>query len=114
MEKLTVKKLYDLDHTIAKSLFETITYPWEALPKIKDYILALIEKGIPGYTLLEEGVLMGENVKIYPTATIEAPAIIGSGTEVRPGAFIRGSVITGEGCVIGNSSELNINSYNPL
>ena len=51
-------------------------------------------------------VLVGENVKIYPTATIEAPAIIGSGTEVRPGAFIRGSVITGENCVIGNSSEL--------
>ncbi|MBQ9767194.1 MAG: UDP-N-acetylglucosamine pyrophosphorylase [Lachnospiraceae bacterium] len=76
------------------------------LPKIKGYIVALIEKGIPGYTLLSDGVLVGENVKIYPTATIEGPTIIGSGTEVRPGAFIRGSVITGENCVIGNSSEL--------
>ncbi len=76
------------------------------LPKIKEYILALIAEGIEGYTLISEGVLVGENVKIYPTATIEAPTIIGSGTEVRPGAFIRGSVITGEKCVIGNSSEL--------
>ncbi|MBQ4145458.1 MAG: UDP-N-acetylglucosamine pyrophosphorylase [Clostridia bacterium] len=76
------------------------------LPKIKEYILKLIEKGIPGYTEIKEGVLVGENVKIYPTVTIEAPAIIGSGTEIRPGAFIRGSVITGENCVLGNSSEL--------
>jgi NDP-sugar pyrophosphorylase family protein len=76
------------------------------LPKLKQYITDLIERGIEGYTLIADGVLVGENVKIYPTATIEGPTIIGSGCEVRPGAFIRGSVITGEGCVIGNSSEL--------
>ncbi|MBE6656696.1 MAG: UDP-N-acetylglucosamine pyrophosphorylase [Ruminococcaceae bacterium] len=75
------------------------------LPKIKEYILSLIEKGIAGYTKYSDNVLIGENVKIYPTATIEGPAIIGSGSEVRPGAFIRGSVITGENCVLGNSSE---------
>ena len=107
MNKLVkTKELYASQPEYLVELFEGSEYPWEMLPKIKEYILALIEKGIPGYTLLEEGVLVGENVKIYPTATIEAPAIIGSGTEVRPGAFIRGSVITGEGCVIGNSSEL--------
>ena len=52
------------------------------------------------------GVLVGEGVKIAPTATIEGPTVIGAGTEIRPGAYIRGSVITGEKCVIGNSSEL--------
>ncbi len=76
------------------------------LPRIKEYIIALIDKGMPGYTKLSDGVLIGENVKIYENTVIEAPAIIGSGTEIRPGAFIRGSVITGENCVIGNSSEL--------
>ena len=76
------------------------------LPKIKEIAKKLIENGIEGYTLISEGVLVGENVKIYPTATIEGPTVIGSGTEVRPGAFIRGGVITGENCVIGNSSEL--------
>ena len=50
--------------------------------------------------------LIGENVKISHTATIEPPAVIGSGTEIRPGAYIRGNVITGADCVIGNSSEL--------
>ncbi|MBO5374121.1 MAG: UDP-N-acetylglucosamine pyrophosphorylase [Clostridia bacterium] len=87
-------------------LFNSCEYPWEILPRIKDYILSLIKEGLQGYTLLADNVLVGENVRIYDTAIIEAPAIIGSGSEVRPGAFIRGSVIVGEGCVVGNSSEL--------
>lgn len=105
-KQVKTKELYASQPDYLVKLFEESEYPWEMLPKIKDYILDLIEKGIPGYTLIADGVLVGENVKIYPTATIEAPAIIGSNTEVRPGAFIRGSVITGEGCVLGNSSEL--------
>ncbi len=99
------KDLYASQPEYLVELFESCEYPWEMLPKLKGYIQALIEKGIPGYTLYADGVLVGENVKIYPTATIEGPTIIGSGTEVRPGAFIRESVITGENCVMGNSSE---------
>ncbi|MBQ8758337.1 MAG: UDP-N-acetylglucosamine pyrophosphorylase, partial [Clostridia bacterium] len=76
------------------------------LPDIKAYILELIEKGLGDFDEISEGVYVGKNVKIYPTAVIEGPAIIGEGTEIRPGAFIRGSVITGANCVIGNSSEL--------
>lgn len=107
MNKLVkTTELYECTTEYLTPLFSESEYPWDMLPKIKDYILALIEKGIPGYKKIADGVLVGENVKIYPTATIEAPAIIGEGTEIRPGAFIRGSVITGKNCVIGNSSEL--------
>ena len=107
MNKLVkTKDLYASQPEYLVALFEESEYPWEMLPKIKGYITELIEKGIPGYTKISDNVMIGENVKIYPTATIEGPTIIGSNTEVRPGAFIRGSVITGEGCVIGNSSEL--------
>lgn len=107
MTKLVkTRDLFSSVPELLSPLFDSCEYPWEMLPKIKEYILSLIKKGIPGYTLIAENVLVGENVKIYDTATIEAPAIIGSGSEVRPGAFIRGSVITGECCVIGNSSEL--------
>ena len=106
IKKVKTSELFECKTEYIKELFENCEYPWEMLPKIKDFINSLIEKGIPGYKKIADGVLVGENVKIYPTATIEAPAIIGSGTEVRPGAFIRGSVITGENCVIGNSSEL--------
>lgn len=86
-------------------LFDLSTYPWDILPKIKDYIIRLTEKGIDGFCEISPGVLVGRNVKIYPTAVIEGPAIIGEGSVVRPGAFIRGSVVTGKNCVLGNSSE---------
>ena len=105
-KKVKTQELFDCQTPYLASLFEESEYPWDMLPKIKDLAKKLIEDGIEGYTLLCEGVLVGENVKIYPTATIEGPTVIGSGTEVRPGAFIRGGVITGENCVIGNSSEL--------
>ena len=107
MNKLVkTKDLFSVVPELLVPLFDSCEYPWEMIPRIKSYILELIEKGISGYTLISENVLVGENVKIYPTATIEGPAIIGAGCEIRPGAFIRGSVIIGEGCVIGNSSEL--------
>lgn len=103
---IKISDLYDCKTEYLISLFESCNYPWELLLQIKDCIYELFKEKPQGYTFLTETVLVGENVKIYPTATIEGPAIIGSGTEIRPGAFIRGSVITGEKCVIGNSSEL--------
>ena len=105
-KKVKTKELFECNNIYIKELFEQNEYPWEILPKIKEYIKKLIEEGIPRYTKLSDDVLIGENVKIYPTAIIEGPTIIGSGTEIRPGAFIRGSVITGENCVIGNSTEI--------
>ena len=106
IKSVKTKDLFDCQTPYLVDLFNECEYPWEMLPKIKDLAKKLVSEGIEGYTLLCDGVLVGKNVKIYPTATIEGPAIIGSGTEVRPGAFIRGCVITGENCVIGNSTEL--------
>lgn len=105
-KKVKTSELFDCRTEYLKPLFASCLYPWQMLPAIKEYASKLIDQGIEGYTLLSPGVLVGENVKIHPTATIEAPAIIGSGTELRPGAFIRGNVITGENCVIGNSTEV--------
>ncbi len=87
-------------------LFASCEYPWQILPKIKEQIKSLLETGIEGYHEIQDGVLVGEDVKIYPNVVIEPPAIIGSGTEIRPGAFLRGNVITGRNCVIGNSTEM--------
>ena len=99
------KDLFNCDIPYLKDFFAESEYPWDLLPKIKELVAKLLKEGIPGYKLLKEGVLVGEDVTIYPTATIIPPAIIGSHTEVRPGAFLRGNVITGENCVLGNSSE---------
>lgn len=107
MNKLVeTKDLFECKTVYLEKLFNDHKYPWEILPNIKGYINELIEKGLDGFEKIAEGVYVGKNVKIYPTAVIEGPVIIGEGTEIRPGAFIRGSVITGANCVIGNSSEL--------
>lgn len=104
-KKVKTAELYDCRVPYLKELFESNEYPWEMLPKIKDLIASLLDSGIEGFTLLKDGVLVGKNVKIAPTVTIDAPAIIGHNSELRPGAYIRGNVITGSGCVLGNSSE---------
>lgn len=102
IKKVKTKELFECEVSYLKELFDKCEYPWEMIPLIKEYINKITD----GFKEIEPGVFVGENVKIYPTATIEAPAVIGSGTEIRPGAFLRGNVITGENCVIGNSSEL--------
>ncbi|MBQ8538867.1 MAG: UDP-N-acetylglucosamine pyrophosphorylase [Ruminococcus sp.] len=107
MEKLTIKKLYDLDHTIAKSLFETITYPWEALPKIKDYILELgATLDCDKFDKIGEDIWVAKSAKIAPSASLNGPLIIDEEAEVRHCAFIRGSAIVGKNAVVGNSTEL--------
>lgn len=105
-KKVEIKDLFECKTPYLRELFRKHKYPWEILPEIKGYILDLIENGLEEFEEISENVYVGKNVKIYPTATVEGPAIIGAGTEIRPGAFIRGSVITGANCVIGNSSEL--------
>lgn len=102
---IKTKELFENVPSYLKPYFDEAQYPWEILPKIKEITAKLIQTGLEGYTLLEEGVLVGKDVKIAKTATIIPPAIIGNGTEIRPGAFIRGNVIVGDNCVLGNSSE---------
>ena len=87
VNKLNIKtnELFEAVPWYLQNLFGASKYPWEILPKIKEIVANFIENGIEGYTLLEEGILVGENVKIAKTATICAPAIIGHNTEIRPG-----------------------------
>lgn len=105
-KKVKISDLYDCKVPYLLELFEKNEYPWEILPQIKDHVLKILEGGIEGYKTYQEGVLIGEDVKIYPGVVIEGTAIIGSGTEIRPGAFLRGNVIIGRNCVIGNSTEM--------
>lgn len=69
-------------------------------------VKTLCARGIDGFTIIDEDVLVGKNVKIAKTATIIGPTIIGNNVEIRPGAYIRGSVMVGDDSVVGNSSEL--------
>lgn len=104
---LRTSALYDLTHTAARPLLEKAEYPWQVLPDIGEFILAL-GKSLPSgdYEQREEGVWIHRSAKIYPNHFITGPCIIGPETEVRPGAFIRGKALVGVSCVVGNSTEL--------
>ena len=104
-KNIKTKDLFNCEIEYLKELFNE-DEPWMILPKIKDFILNFQKNGAPGFFELKDGVFVGKNVKIAPSATIESPAIIGEGCEIRPGAYIRGNVIIGCNCVIGNSSEI--------
>ncbi|MBO5851709.1 MAG: UDP-N-acetylglucosamine pyrophosphorylase [Clostridia bacterium] len=106
MSNIKINDLFNVKTEYLQELFNDCEYPWQILPKIKDYILKLQNNAPTGFIEYADGVLVGKNVKISKNATILAPVIIGANTEVRPGAYIRGNVIIGENCVIGNSSEL--------
>lgn len=107
MEQATIAALYTLDETIAKELFEGLTYPWEALPFIKDFIIRL-GQSLPEdkYEQVKENVWVAKSANVYPTAYINGPAIIDEEAEVRHCAFIRGNAIVGKKAVVGNSTEL--------
>lgn len=104
---LMTEKILDLSQTIAADIFKEILYPWEALPKISEFIIK-IGNTLPKeeYEQRGESIWVAKSARIMPTAYLGGPLIIGPNTEVRHCAFIRGSAIIGENCVIGNSSEL--------
>lgn len=106
IKKVKTIELFDCQIDYLKPLFLKNEYPWLMLSQIKEYINKLFDEKIADFTMIEDGIYIGKNVKIHPSATIIAPAIIGHNCEIRPGAYLRGNVITGPNCVIGNSSEL--------
>lgn len=116
MHEITVKELYDLEQTIAAPLFEGATYPWEVLPRIHDFILALGEK-LPEDVFEKRGedIWVARNAKVAPTACLNGPLIVDEDAEIRHCAFVRGSAIVGKGAVVGNSTELkNVVLFNKV
>ncbi len=115
-EALKIENMYTLSETIAAKLLQSVTYPWEALPKIGEFIRAF-GPTLPAdeYEYRGEDVWVAKDAKVFPSAYIHGPAIIGKGAEVRHCAFIRGNAIVGEGAVVGNSTELkNVILFNKV
>ena len=116
MKQATINELYDLNETIAKELFDGLTYPWEALPKIGEFIVKLGET-LPEekYEKRGENVWIAKTAKVFLSAYINGPAIIDEEAEIRHCAFIRGNAIVGKGAVVGNSTELkNVVLFNKV
>ncbi len=116
LQDTRVDRLYTLEETIARDIFEGVTYPWEVLPKIGAYIITL------GNTLPEEiyekkgeNIWIARSAKVNPSACINGPVIIDEEAEIRHCAFIRGNAIVGRGAVVGNSTELkNVILFNKV
>ena len=107
MDRLKISSLYNLEETIAKELFQSVTYPWEVLPKISEFILKLGESLDPEiYEKRGENIWVAKSAKIFDSAYLHGPLIIDENAEVRQCAFIRGSAIVGKNAVVGNSTEL--------
>lgn len=116
MESCKISNLYTLSETIAADLFAGLTYPWEALPKIGDFICALGKTLDPEkYEQRGENIWIAKSAKTAPTASINGPVIIDEEAEIRHCAFIRGNAIVGKGAVVGNSTELkNVVLFNKV
>lgn len=113
---ITIHDLYNLEETIAADLFEGATYPWELLPKIKDFILKLGESlDSEIYEKRGEDIWVAKSAKVAPTACLNGPLIVDEDAEIRHCAFVRGSAIVGKGAVVGNSTELkNVILFNKV
>ncbi len=116
MEQCYIQNLYNLEETIAKDIFEGLTYPWEVLPKISEFIVKLGETLDTGlYEKRGENIWVAKSAKVAPTAFLNGPLIIDEGAEIRHCAFIRGNAIVGKDCVVGNSTELkNVILFNSV
>lgn len=116
MEQLQIKSLYNLEETLAASLFDGAIYPWKLLPKIGAYIIALGETlSTDKYEKRGENIWIAKSATVAPTACINGPCIIDEEAEIRHCAFIRGNAIVGKGAVVGNSTELkNVILFNKV
>ncbi|MEH2942100.1 UDP-N-acetylglucosamine pyrophosphorylase [Lachnospiraceae bacterium KK002] len=116
METCKISNLYNLSETLASELFQGLTYPWEALPKISAFICKLGETlDAEKYEQRGENIWIARTAKVAPTASINGPVIIDEEAEIRHCAFIRGNAIVGKGAVVGNSTELkNVVLFNKV
>lgn len=116
MKEYQISNLYDLTQTIAADLFSGKEFPWEVLPEISQFILALGETLDPEkFEKRGDSVWIAKSATVAPTACINGPCIIDEEAEVRHCAFVRGNAIIGKGAVVGNSTELkNVVLFNKV
>ena len=74
MEQCKVSSLYDLNETMAKELLASVTYPWEALKFISDFIRKIgpaLDSGV--YEKRGEDIWVAKSAKVAPTGCGNPP-----------------------------------------
>jgi NDP-sugar pyrophosphorylase family protein len=109
--------LFDLNGTEHAEVFAGCVCAWEALARIKEYVISHVKPGLhnrcDGEAFIGKQVYIGEGTVVEDGAMIKGPAIIGRNCQIRHNAYIRENVIVGDDCVVGNSCELkNVLMFN--
>ena len=82
---VTIKEMYDLEHTLAKEYLSQFTYPWEALSGLKSFIVGLgksLDK--EEYDEVSENVWVAKNATVAPTAyLVGANCVVGNSVELK-------------------------------
>ena len=103
---MKTKDIFISNNSIADEFIKKYKYPFEVLPKIKEYILELGNQLNDDYYKINDNIWIHKSAKVSETVEIIGPCIIDENAEIRHNAYIRGSVIIGKGCVLGNSCEI--------
>ena len=103
---MTTKDIFISNNSIADEFIREHEYPFEVLPKIKEYVLELGNQLNNDYYIINDNIWIHKNAKVSESAEIIGPCIIDENAEIRHNAYIRGSVIIGKECVLGNSCEI--------
>lgn len=103
---MKTKEIFLSNDSIAASFIKEHEYPYEVLPKIKDYIIELGKSLDDNYQLTGDDIWIHKTADVSKTAEIHGPCIIDEGACIRCNAYIRGSVIIGKNTVFGNSCEI--------
>ena len=83
--------------TIAKDIFEGVTYPGKLFRAISEFIWNWERPSVKKNTEKKgENIWIARTAKVAESASITGPAIIGKEAEIRHCAFIRGNAIVGE------------------
>lgn len=110
MKEFEPESLFDRTQTDHWRIFYGCTHAWEALKVLKDYLREIVRPELKnkciGAAFIGSEVFIDEGSVVEDGACILGPAYIGKNVKIRHGAYIRENVIVGNGCVVGNCSEL--------
>ena len=106
MDRLMIKNLVDLNKTITYDFLKKYTFPYEAIPEIKNYIKELVSSLDSSSYNIKGNIVIAKSAKVSDKCEIIGPCVIGENAEIKAFAYIRENVIIGNECIVGNSVEI--------
>jgi len=101
------QNIFDLTRSTAGQFISGCADVGEVLAKLGEWITEYGESlDSEIYKKFEKNVWIAKTAYVAESVSIMGPCIIGENSELRHGAFLRGNVLIGDGCVVGNSTEV--------